>query len=226
LRFESIICHLANLIFPSEKLRAVAKVLRSGWVGMGKETLALEEELAAFLEVPHVVTVNSCTSALFLALLIEGVKPGDEVICPSFTWCSTANAALYLGATPVFCDIDPATLSVTPESVQEKVTAKTKAVVVVHFGGLAVDVKAIGKVIPADVVIIEDAAHAFGSHFDNGRLVGASGNLTCFSFYANKNLSTGEGGATRRRVRGHPIHVGCARLQQELIGERGSLPGS
>jgi perosamine synthetase len=181
--------------FGERETAAVAKVLRSGWVGMGKETLAFEEELAAFLEVSHVVTVNSCTSALFLALLVEGVKPGDEVICPSFTWCSTANAALYLGATPVFCDIDPATLTVTPESVHEKITAKTKAVMVVHFGGLPVDVKAIRQVIPADVTIIEDAAHAFGSHFDNGRLVGASGNLTCFSFYANKNLSTGEGGA-------------------------------
>jgi perosamine synthetase len=130
-----------------------------------------------------------------LSLLMEGVKSGDEVICPSLTWCSTANAALYLGATPVFCDIDVATLNVTPEAIREKLTAKTKVVVVVHFGGLAVDVQAIRQVVPANVAIIEDAAHAFGSKFDDGRSVGASGNLTCFSFYANKNLSTGEGGA-------------------------------
>jgi len=162
---------------------------------MGKETLIFEQELAAFVGVRHVVTVNSCTSALFLALLLEGVGRGDEVICPSLTWCSTANAALYLGATPVFCDINVDTLNVTPEAIREKLTAKTKAVVVVHFGGLAVDVQAIRQVVPADVAIIEDAAHAFGSKFDDGRSVGASGNLTCFSFYANKNLSTGEGGA-------------------------------
>jgi UDP-4-amino-4-deoxy-L-arabinose-oxoglutarate aminotransferase len=181
--------------FTEREIAAVAKILRSGWVGMGSETLTFEKELAAFLDVPHVVTVNSCTSALFLSLLMEGVKSGDEVICPSLTWCSTANAALYLGATPVFCDIDAATLNVTPESIREKLTAKTKAVVVVHFGGLAVDVQAIRQVVPANVAIIEDAAHAFGSKFDDGRSVGASGNLTCFSFYANKNLSTGEGGA-------------------------------
>ncbi len=181
--------------FTEREIAAVAKILRSGWVGMGSETLTFEKELAVFLDVPHVVTVNSCTSALFLSLLMEGVKPGDEVICPSLTWCSTANAALYLGATPVFCDIDVATLNVTPEAIREKLSAKTKAVVVVHFGGLAVDVQAIRQVVPANVAIIEDAAHAFGSKFDDGRSVGASGNLTCFSFYANKNISTGEGGA-------------------------------
>jgi UDP-4-amino-4-deoxy-L-arabinose-oxoglutarate aminotransferase len=181
--------------FSEREIAAVTKILRSGWVGMGRETLTFEQELAEFVGVRHVITVNSCTSALFLALLLEGVGRGDEVICPSLTWCSTANAALYLGATPVFCDIDPGTLNVTPETIREKVTAKTKAVVVVHFGGLAVDVQAIRQVIPANVAIIEDAAHAFGSQFEDGRSVGSSGNLTCFSFYANKNLSTGEGGA-------------------------------
>jgi UDP-4-amino-4-deoxy-L-arabinose-oxoglutarate aminotransferase len=181
--------------FTSKEIAAVTKVLRSGWVGMGSETLVFEKELAAFLDVPHVVTVNSCTSALFLSLLTAGVGPGDEVICPSMTWCSTANAALYLGAVPVFADIDAGTWSVTPETIREKLTEKTKAVVVVHFGGLAVDIEAIRQAIPAGTVIIEDAAHAFGSRFANGRHVGTSRNLTCFSFYANKNLSTGEGGA-------------------------------
>ena len=181
--------------FSEKEIAAVTKVLRSGWVGMGAETLEFEKELAAFLDVPHVVTVNSCTSALFLSLLMAGVGPGDEVICPSMTWCSTANAAIYLGAVPVFADIDVETWSVTPQAIREKLTTKTKAVVVVHFGGLAVDVEAIREVVPVGVEIIEDAAHAFGSRFVNGRYVGTSGNLTCFSFYANKNLSTGEGGA-------------------------------
>jgi perosamine synthetase len=181
--------------FSAKEIDAVVKVLRSGWIGMGAETLAFEKELAAFLDVPHVVTVNSCTSALFLSLLMAGVGPGDEVICPSMTWCSTANAAIYLGAVPVFADLDVETWSVTPQTIREKLTGKTKAVVIVHFGGLAVDVEAIRRVVPAGVAIIEDAAHAFGSRFVNGRYVGTSGNLTCFSFYANKNLSTGEGGA-------------------------------
>ena len=181
--------------FSAKEIAAVVKVLRSGWVGMGAETLAFEKELATFLDVPHVVTVNSCTSALFLSLLMAGVGPGDEVICPSMTWCSTANAAIYLGAVPIFADIDIETWSVTPQTIREKLTVKTKAIVVVHFGGLAMDVEAIRRVVPVGVAIIEDAAHAFGSRFVNGRYVGTSGNLTCFSFYANKNLSTGEGGA-------------------------------
>ena len=181
--------------FSEEEICEVTRVLRSGWIGMGNETIKFEEELADYLSVPHVVTVNSCTSALFLSLLIHGIGKGDEVICPSLTWCSTANAALYLGARPVFCDIDPDTLCITPESIQQKLTKKTKAVVVVHFGGLAIDMKKLKALLPENMVVIEDAAHAFGSRFTDGKPVGSSGNLTCFSFYANKNLSTGEGGA-------------------------------
>jgi len=162
---------------------------------MGPETIAFEKELAAFLGAPFAVTVNSCTSALFLSLLLHGVGPGDEVICPSLTWCSTANAALYLGATPVFCDVDPDTLCVTAETVRAKLSPRTRAVTVVHYGGLAAPVREIRSALPAGVAIVEDAAHALGSRFSDGTPVGASGNLTCFSFYANKNLSTGEGGA-------------------------------
>ena len=92
--------------FSDREIQAVAAVLQSGWVGMGPETIAFERELAAATGARHVVTVNSCTSALFLSLLVSGVGPGDEVICQSLTWCSTANAALYLDATPLFCDVD------------------------------------------------------------------------------------------------------------------------
>ena len=181
--------------FSDQEIAAVARVLRSGWIGMGPETIAFEQELADYLGARHVVTVNSCTSALFLALLVSGVGPGDEVICPSFTWCSTANAALYVGAKPVFCDIDADTLCPTVEHVLAKVTPRTKAVMVVHFGGLAVDVGALRTALPQGMAIIEDAAHALGARFNNRMWVGSSGNLTCLSFYANKNLSTGEGGA-------------------------------
>jgi dTDP-4-amino-4,6-dideoxygalactose transaminase len=181
--------------FSGKEIAATARVLRSGWIGMGAETLAFEQELARFVGAPHVVTVNSCTSALHLALLVSGVGPGDEVIVPSLTWCSTANAALYLGARPVFCDADAKTLCLTPKTVKAKLTAKTKAVVIVHFGGYAVDVAAISRVLPKRVHIIEDAAHALGGAYPGGRPVGSSGNLVCFSFYPNKNLATAEGGA-------------------------------
>ncbi|HVT82390.1 MAG TPA: DegT/DnrJ/EryC1/StrS aminotransferase family protein [Phycisphaerae bacterium] len=181
--------------FSEEEIAAVTRVLRSGWVGMGPEVIAFEHELAAYLKVPHVVTVNSCTSALHLSLLASGVGPGDEVIVPSLTWCSTANAALYVGARPVFCDVDRDTLNLTPDLVRAKLTGRTKAVIAVHFGGLAVDMAALRRALPARVKIIEDAAHAFGSKYPRGGQVGSSGHPVCFSFYANKNLSTAEGGA-------------------------------
>lgn len=181
--------------FSAAEIDAVTRVLRSGWIGMGGEVIAFEQELGAAIEGATVVTVNSCTSALFLALLAHGIGPGDEVITPSLTWCATANAALYAGARPVFCDIDPDSLCVTPKSVLRRLTAKTRAVVVVHYGGLAIDVKALRAVLPPRVAIVEDAAHAWGARYPDGKPVGSSGNLTCFSFYANKNLSTGEGGA-------------------------------
>lgn len=181
--------------FSEAEIAAVAQVMRKGWVGMGPEVIEFENELARYLEVKHVVTVNSCTSGLHLALLAQGIKEGDEVICPSLTWCSSANAALYVGAKPVFCDIDSDTLCLTPQTVLAKVTEKTKAVMLVHYGGFAVDVAELRRALPAHIKIIEDAAHAFGSSYENGKRVGSSGNLVCFSFYANKNLSTGEGGA-------------------------------
>ncbi len=181
--------------FTDAEIDAVSRVMRSGWVGMGEETIAFERELAEAVGAPHVLTVNSCTSALFLALLAHGVGPGDEVICPSLTWCSTANGALYLGARPVLCDVDPQTLCVTPDTVASHLTPRTKAVMAVHMGGLAADVAALRAALPAHVAIVEDAAHALGAAYADGAPVGSSGNLTCFSFYANKNLSTGEGGA-------------------------------
>ena len=181
--------------FTDQEINAVNRVMRSGWIGMGPETISFENELRTYLNAPEVVTVNSCTSALFLSLLVEGIGPGDEVIVPSLTWCATANAALYLGATPVFCDVDPDTMIATPQTISSCLTSKTKAVFVVHYGGLAADIESIRQSIPDNVVIIEDAAHAIGALYPNGDKVGSSGNSVCFSFYANKNLSTGEGGA-------------------------------
>jgi dTDP-4-amino-4,6-dideoxygalactose transaminase len=163
--------------FGTEEIGAVTRVLQSGWVGMGPETLAFEQELSSFVGTEYVVAVNSCTSALFLSLHSLGIGPGDEVIVPSLTWCSTANAVLYLGATPVFCDVELNTMSGSPATIVAALTARTKAVIHVHYGGLASDMRALGAIYP------------------DGNPVGSSGNLTCFSFYANKNLSTGDGGA-------------------------------
>ncbi|WP_161599857.1 DegT/DnrJ/EryC1/StrS family aminotransferase [Roseibium sediminis] len=181
--------------FTDEEIAAVTRVMKSGWIGMGPETIAFETELSEYIGAPEVVTVNSCTSALFLALLVEGVGPGDEVIVPSLTWCATANAALYLGATPVLCDVDPDTMSVTPNTILPLVTSRTKAVIVVHYGGLALNMAELRAALPDRIALVEDAAHAMGARYPDGTMVGASGNPVCFSFYANKNLSTADGGA-------------------------------
>ena len=181
--------------YSEEEIDAVVRIMRSGWLGQGQETLEFEAELQAYLGVSEVVLVNSCTSALMLALRETGVGRGDEVIVPSLTWCSSANAALYHDASPVFCDIDKDSLSMSPATVAAKVTRRTRAVVVVHYGGKAVDVAALRNALPEGIAIIEDAAHALGARYPDGSLVGTAGNLTCFSFYANKNLATGEGGA-------------------------------
>lgn len=181
--------------FSVAEIEAVTRVINSGWIGMGQEVILFEEEMAKYVGVPEVVTVNSCTSALFLALLVEGIGKDDEVIVPSFTWCATANVALYLGAIPVFCDIDPLSMCVTPETIIAKITPRTKAVIVVHYGGYAIDIEALRDALPSHVAIIEDAAHAFGAKYPDGKRVGASKNSVCFSFYANKNISTADGGA-------------------------------
>lgn len=203
--------------FSEEEIEAVARVMRSGWIGMGAEVLKFEEELAEFVNAPEVVSVNACTSALFLSLLVEGVGEGDEVICPSLTWCSTANAVLYLRGIPVFSDVDPNTLCTSVDSILGKVNERTKAVIVVHYGGYTVDIVRLRRELPMHIPIIEDAAHAIGAKYRNGTSVGSSGNLTCFSFYANKNLSIGEGGAIAlfdnqkalrlRQLRHHGLHV-------------------
>jgi len=193
--------------FGDAEIAAVTRVLRTGWVGMGAETLAFERELADACGAPHVVSVSSCTAALFLSLLGLGIGPGDEVVVPSLTWLSTANVVRHLGATVAFCDVDPDTLCVTAASVRAALTPRTRAVIVVHLGGRAVPVQEIRSAIPGYIAVVEDAAHALGSRYAGGDPVGSSGNLVCFSFYANKNLSTGEGGA---------IALGDAALAERL----------
>jgi perosamine synthetase len=177
------------------EIKSVIKVMRSKWLGMGQVSIDFEKKIENYLDANHCLLVSSCTDALFLSLKSLNIGPGDEVIVPSFTWCSTVNSIIYTGATPVFCDVELDTFNVDFSDVLKKITNKTKAVLVVHFGGLAVEVKKLKTLLPGNISIVEDAAHAFGSKYQDGSYVGSSGNLTCFSFYANKNLSTGDGGA-------------------------------
>ena len=177
------------------ELANVQQVLNSGWLTTGEWTLRFEREFAAVVGAKHALAVNSCTSALHLALDAVGIGAGDKVLVPTLTFAATAEVVRYLGATPVLLDVDSETGCIGPEHVRAALKGHSpKAVIPVHFGGLAADIPAIRKVCdPLGIHVIEDAAHAFPTRL-NGRFVGTLSRLTCFSFYANKTITTGEGG--------------------------------
>jgi dTDP-4-amino-4,6-dideoxygalactose transaminase len=178
-----------------DEIEAVSKVLRSRWLSMGQITNEFEERFSEYIGSEHAVALNSCTSALFLSLKVMNVGRGDEVILPSFTFAATANVVVHCGAKPVFADIDPKKFLIDPEDVEAKMTKKTKAIIVVHYAGQPAEMDKIMNIANKyGIKVIEDAAHAAGSAFENGKKVGGSGNLTCFSFYATKPMTTGEGG--------------------------------
>ncbi|MFF5663479.1 DegT/DnrJ/EryC1/StrS family aminotransferase [Streptomyces griseofuscus] len=194
-----------------EEAAAVAEVLQRGQYGHTDVTERFEQKVAEFLGVRDAIAVMSGTAALHTALLASGVGPGHEVVVPSLTFCASVQAILATGATPVFTDVDPATLCVTDHLVMEAVTDRTRAVMPVLFGGRAVNLSGVRKELAGrGIAIVEDAAHAFGSH-NGARRVGATGDLTCFSFGPIKNLTCGQGGvviprslpeaATLRRLR-------------------------
>lgn len=175
--------------------RAVLEVLRSGLWTTGPTVTAFEDACCDYLGGSrHAVALNSCTAGLFLALKALGVGPGDEVIVPTWTFAASALVVEWLGATPVLCDVSPATLAVDPEAVARLVTPRTRAAVPVHLFGYPCDMDALQEVADSrGMVLVEDAAHAFGTRY-GGRKIGSFGRVAVFSFYATKNLACGEGG--------------------------------
>jgi perosamine synthetase len=174
--------------------RAVLEVLRSGWLVQGPKVAEFERQVAAYVGAQCAVATSNCTTALHLALLLHGIGPGDEVIIPSFTFIATANAVLYVGATPVFADIDPRTHNVDPAHVESLITTHTKAIMPVHQLGLASDMDALAAIATRHgVILIEDAAPAIGATY-RGKRVGGLGNTACLSFHPRKVITTGEGG--------------------------------
>jgi dTDP-4-amino-4,6-dideoxygalactose transaminase len=173
---------------------AVLSVLRSGWLTTGPRTKALEKRFAAFRGCAHAVGVNSCTAALHLCLVCLGVGPGDEVVTSPITFASTANVIVHCGATPVFCDVVDDTLNMDPESLDQVITPRTKAIIAVHFAGHPCDMDEIVAVATRHgVPVIEDAAHAVEAEY-RGRPTGSLASAAAFSFYATKNVTSGEGG--------------------------------
>ena len=181
-------------IGPDEE-QAVLEVLRSGWLTTGPRTKAFERELAAYTGAAHCVGLNSCTAALHLALEAVGVGAGDEVITSPITFASTANVIVHRGARPVFADVEPDTLNLDVAALEAAITPRTKAVIPVDFAGQPCDLDGVLAVARRHgLPVIEDAAHAIGAEY-RGRRVGGIADMTCFSFYATKNITSGEGGA-------------------------------
>jgi dTDP-4-amino-4,6-dideoxygalactose transaminase len=185
-------------IIGKEEIDAATEVLKSGILteksGMGPRTLEFEKEFARYVGARHAVAMTSGTASLHSSLYIAGVKQGDEVIVPSFTFHSTAEMVLQCGAEPVFADIDPETYTITSDTVESVLTRNTKAIMPVHLYGLPVDMDPIKKLAKErGVALIEDAAQAHGAEY-RGAKIGSIGDMTCFSFYAGKNMTTGEGG--------------------------------
>jgi dTDP-4-amino-4,6-dideoxygalactose transaminase len=204
----------------AEEAAAAAAVVTSGWVAQGPRVAEFEQAFAASIGVAHGVALSSCTAALHLALLAVGVGHGDEVVVPSLSFIATANAARYVGARPVFADVDAVTLNLTPETVEPVLTDRTRTVILVDQCGVPADLDAMRKLCdPRGIAIVEDAACAAGAEYRE-RPVGAGADVAAFSFHPRKLLTTGEGGmvvtpdgelATRlRRLREHGMDVSAA----------------
>ena len=200
-----------------EEVAAVTDVIQSGWVAQGPRVAEFERQFALAVDAEFAIATSNCTTALHLALVVAGVGAGDDVVVPSFSFIATANAPTYVGARPVFTDIDPTTGNVTAETIGRAITAKTRAVIVVDQGGVPVDLEPILALCePLGITVIEDAACGAGSTYRGGP-VGSRAALTAWSFHPRKLLTTGEGGmlttgnadwaARARRLREHSMSV-------------------
>jgi len=177
-----------------DEIDAVVAALRSGWLSTGPRVQEFERAFARYTGARHAVAVNSCTAALHLALLASGIEPGDEVVTTPLTFCATANVILHAGATPGFADIDPETWNLSPAAASAAITPRTRAILPVHYAGRPADIPAFRSLAAAHrLALIEDAAHAVEARAA-GQKIGTTADYTCFSFYATKNLTTGEGG--------------------------------
>lgn len=204
-----------------EEAAAAAAAVASGWVAQGPRVAEFERAFAAEIGVGHAVAVSSCTAGLHLALLAAGIGADDEVVVPSLSFIATANAARYVGARPVFADVDAATLNLTTETVEPVLTERTRAVILVDQAGVPADLDEMRKLCdPRGIAIIEDAACAAGSRY-RGRPVGAGAKMAAYSFHPRKLLTTGEGGmivtpdgdlaARLRRLREHGMDMSAAK---------------
>ena len=186
---------VARPYFGQEEEQAVAEVLRSGWVSQGPKVAEFERRFAEYVGAKHAVAVSSCTTALHLALIVSGIGPGDEVLCPSLSFIATANSIAYLGARPMFVDVDLETYNLDPGKIEGAITSRTRAILVVHQIGLPAAMDQLMEIAyRRGLRVIEDAACAIGSEYNGRRIGSPHAALACFSFHPRKVLTTGEGG--------------------------------
>ncbi len=198
--------------FGEEEVEAVTEVIRSGWLTMGAKTFEFERQFTEYVGARFAVAVSSCTAALHLCLEAIGVRAGDEVLIPTTTFTATAEVVTYLGARPVFVDIDSQTMNLDPRDAERRITSQTRAIIPVHFGGQPCDMEEIHDLAEAHKLhVVEDAAHALPATY-RGATIGAFSELTAFSFYATKTLSTGEGGMITTDNEGYAQRLQLMRL--------------
>jgi len=172
----------------------MVSTLRSGWIGTGPKVGRFEELFREYIGAPYAIALNSCTAALHVSMIVAGIGPGDEVITTPMTFCATANAIIHTGAKPVFVDVKKDTMNIDPDLIEQAVTSRTKAIVPVHFAGRPCEMDRIMEIARRyKLMVIEDAAHCIEGVY-KGKKIGTIGDITCFSFYVTKNVTTGEGG--------------------------------
>lgn len=181
-------------LIEEDDIAEVVDSLKSNWITKGPKTNKFETQFAEYIGVKHAIAVNSCTAGLHLSLVAAGLGVGDEVITTPMTFAASANVIIHTGATPIFADIDPVTMNIDVNEIRKKITPRTKAIIPVHIAGHPCEMDEImGLAQEHNLFVLEDAAHAVYTQY-KGKLIGSIGNATAFSFYATKNLATGEGG--------------------------------
>ena len=186
--------NIAKPIIEEDEINAVVEVMKSGMIAQGPKVQEFEEKFAEYVNTKYAITTNSGTSALHVSLLSIEIKEGDEVITSPFTFAASGNSILYTGARPVFADIDPETYTLDPNTIENLINDKTKAILPVNLYGQAADMYPIMKIAKEyDLKVIEDAAQAHGAEYKNKK-IGSIGDAGCFSFYPTKNMTTSEGG--------------------------------
>ncbi len=189
------------------EISEVVESLKSGWLGTGPKVAQFEESFRNYKGASYAIAVNSCTAALHLSMLAADLKPGDEVITSPMTFCATVNSVIHANLTPVLADIDPVTMNIDPEQIEQKITSKTRGILPVHFAGRPCNMDAIMDIAKKhNLIVIEDCAHAIETEY-HGKKIGTFGDFGCFSFYVTKNIITGEGGMILTRNKEHATRI-------------------